>query len=416
MSFDRIILFPYYLSLKLRDRYYSSARRKIFSPSVPSVCVGNVTAGGTGKTPFVEMVLRLLQESPRWQYSQLAVLSRGYKRESKGFQQVTVEGSSLMFGDEPLQIKKKFPAVTVAVDKNRVEACKFLCNPEFLQSSSKKAAQCWDSNFPKADFIVLDDAFQYRKLRADLSVVLVNSLRPVNKDCLLPLGRLRDLKERIYSADVIVVTKCSPDMDDEAKRAFAASLSLMNYDPGTCTCYAIASGAGSGSAADSASGSAGSAGSGASAGTAAGGASGPSARPALRPLKLFFATIAYLPLERAFPSTEPRYVYSKKAILLSGIANDTALKNYLSDTYKIVSRLRFPDHHKYEWSDINRLQSILRKNPTASIITTEKDVQRLLDFKGMPAEIMERCFYVPIETRFVSAHEQSIFSSLLDTL
>ena len=104
------------------------------------------------------------------------------------------------------------------------------------------------------------------------------------------------------------------------------------------------------------------------------------------------------------------------AILLSGGVNDTALKNHLSDTYKIVSRLRFPDHHKYEWSDINRLQSILRKNPTASIITTEKDVQRLLDFKGMPAEIMERCFYVPIETRFVSAHEQSIFSSFLDTL
>ena len=123
-----------------------------------------------------------------------------------------------------------------------------------------------------------------------------------------------------------------------------------------------------------------------------------------------------MPLERAFPSTEPRYIYSKKASLLSGIESDTALRNYLSDSYKIVARLRFPDHHKYEWSDINRLQSILRKNPTASIITTEKDVQRLLDFKGMPDEIMERCFYAPIETRFVSAHEQLIFSSLLDAL
>ena len=415
MSFDRIILFPYYLSLKLRDRYYSSEKRKLFKPAVPCVCVGNVTVGGTGKTPFVEMILRLLQESSRWRDSQLAVLSRGYKRESKGFQQVVCNGSSSMFGDEPLQIKKKFPAVTVAVDKNRVEACKFLCDPASLQSSSKKAVQCWDPDFPKSDFIVLDDAFQYRKLRSDLSVVLINSLRPVNKDCLLPLGKLRDLKERIYSADVLVVTKCSPDMDDEQKREFAASLSLMNYDPHTCTCFALASGgaAGGASASDAGVGSASDA---VSVSSAVGSVSASSSKPSLRAIKLFFTSIAYLPLERAFPSTEPRYIYSKKAILLSGIESDTALRNYLSDSYKIVARLRFPDHHKYEWSDINRLQSILRKNPTASIITTEKDVQRLLDFKGMPEEIMERCFYAPIETRFVSAHEQLIFSSLLDAL
>ena len=108
---DKILLFPYYLSLKIRDRHYSRPGRKVFVPSVPSICVGNVTVGGTGKTPHVEMILDILQKSERWSGSQLAVLSRGYKRESKGFQQVTLKSSASLVGDEPLQIKKNFPNV-----------------------------------------------------------------------------------------------------------------------------------------------------------------------------------------------------------------------------------------------------------------------------------------------------------------
>ena len=126
---DRILLFPYYLILKWRDRYYSRPGRKFYTPAVPSLCVGNVTAGGTGKTPMVELVLRTLQGSEEWDDKNLAVLSRGYKRESRGFQQVVADGAASMFGDEPLQIKKKFPGVTVAVDKNRVEGCEFLQHP-----------------------------------------------------------------------------------------------------------------------------------------------------------------------------------------------------------------------------------------------------------------------------------------------
>ena len=368
MKIDRILLFPYYISLKLRDKYYKKRADKLFTPGVPSVCVGNVTAGGTGKTPTVELILRMLGESPEWQGRHIAMLSRGYKRESKGFQQVTADGSAAMCGDEPLQIKKKFPEVTVAVDKNRVEGCRLLCVPSRL--SAKRYAKCWDKNFQPAEYIVLDDAFQYRRLKAALNVVLVDWNRPVFRDSLLPLGRLRDLPERVGDADIIIVTKCPSDIDDNARAYFAASLGVENYDAEACRGTVAVSG---------------------------------------REVTLLFSRICYSQIVGVYPETEPRYVYAKKAILVSGIAKDTPLRNYLSDFYRICKRFRFPDHHKYTWQDVSSIRAALRKNPTAAIITTEKDVQRLLDFNGMPPEIRERLLVAPIEAKFLSERERNIF-------
>ncbi|HBH21017.1 MAG TPA: tetraacyldisaccharide 4'-kinase [Rikenellaceae bacterium] len=370
---DKVLLFPYYWALKLRNKFYSSPRRKPYVAEVPVVCVGNVTAGGTGKTPHVEMILRMLQSGGKWSGSNIAVLSRGYKRESKGFQQVVVDGSSEMFGDEPLQIKRKFPSVTVAVDKNRVEGAKLVAHPELL-NGRKYSKKCWNKFFPPADLVVLDDGFQYRKLKSDLNIVLVDYNRPVYGDMLLPLGRLRDLPERLAEADVLIVSKCPQEMDLSDRARVAESLHLVDYDPESGRCKS---------------------------------AEGKSQY-------LLFTSVEYAPAEGVFDITEPRFVYSKKIILVTGIANDRALRNYLSDTYKIVARFNFPDHHKYRWSDIDRIQTALRKNPTASIMTTEKDMQRLLDFKGMPKEIRERCFMVPIKTHFLSEADRSAFESVLN--
>ena len=123
--------------LAVRHFFYDKGWKKSFRASVPTVCIGNITVGGTGKTPHTEMVLRHLLQSDSWAYSNLAVLSRGYKRKSKGFQLVPRDGTALLYGDEPLQIARKFPSVTVAVDKNRVRGCQQL----------------------QANLIVLDDAF-----------------------------------------------------------------------------------------------------------------------------------------------------------------------------------------------------------------------------------------------------------------
>lgn len=372
---DQILLFPYYLALKLRDRRYSRPGRRFEYAEVPTLCVGNVTAGGTGKTPHVEMVLRLLQQHPDWSGKQLAVLSRGYRRDSIGFQQVVATGSATMYGDEPLQVKKKFPGVTVAVDKDRVEGCDLLSHPEKMKNR-KVAKKCWDRVFPKADYIVLDDAFQYRRLKANKTVVLVDWNRSVKKDRLLPLGRLRDLPERIFDAEALIVTKCPAVADGLELAKFIEELGFTDYLPSECE------------------------------------ATNPRGRRQL----IFFTTVRYGQLTGVYSTAEPRYTYAKKAIMLTGIASDGPLRSYLSDFYKIIRHFGFPDHHRFAWKDINRLQAAVDQTPTAAVITTEKDAQRLLDYVGMPESLMQRLFYVPITVDFLSDEERELFSGFITAI
>ena len=372
---DKILLFPYYLMLKARNRRYGRPGAKLQYAEKPTLCIGNVTAGGTGKTPHVEMVLRLLQQSPEWCDKQLAVLSRGYKRESKGFQQVVATGGATVFGDEPLQIKKKFPGVTVVVDKNRVEGCDLLAHPEKLKGR-KYAKKCWNREFPAADYIVLDDAFQYRKLKTNKSVVLVNWNRPVYKDMLLPLGRLRDLPERIYDADVVIVTKCPATLERSDKAEFLKKSGFSDYLPSTCEAV----------------------------------------NPKGRRQLVFFTGVNYGQATGLYSTTEPRFLYAKKIVLATGIASDSPLRSYLSDFYKIIKRFSFPDHHRYTWKDISRIQDVIDRNPTAAVITTEKDAQRLLDYNGMPESLMQRLFYIPITVDFLSDDERDVFTDFITTI
>ena len=376
---DKLIFFPYYLTLLARNRLYNKGRKKTYKADVPTICVGNVTAGGTGKTPHVEMILRMLLESDEWGARNLAVLSRGYKRESSGFQQVTREGSASMFGDEPLQIKRKFPVVTVAVDKDRVEGADFLAHPEHLKEK-KGGRKCWNKDFPASDLIVLDDAFQYRRLKADKNIVLVDYYRPVNKDHLLPMGRLRDLPSRVLDADVIIVTKCPCELEDEEKIAFAAGLGVKDFDPRLCVGKACR---------------------------------GRGKKAVCHEARIFFTGITYGQSHGVYSTSDPRYFYSKRLILVTGIAKDTPLRNYLSDYYKIEKRFNFPDHHKYTTSDIQKIRACLKKYPTAAIATTEKDAQRILDYTGMPETMVNRMFYIPIEVDFLSDTEREMFRSWL---
>ena len=342
---------------------------------VPTICVGNITAGGTGKTPVTELILRMLGESEQWGGRNLAMLSRGYKRSSKGFQQVLPYDSAKMSGDEPLQIRKKFPAVTVAVDKNRIEGCDFLVNPEKMQTA-KGARRCVHKEFPAADLIVLDDAYQYRKLGADLNIVLVDYNRPVTKDSLLPFGRLRDLPRRLYDADVVVVTKCPSYMEEQDKVAMARTLRYKHYDPASCM------------------------------------AEGPRGRKQV----LLFSCIRYEGSVPVFETTDNRYRYSQQLVLFSGIAKDTPLMNFLSDRHKVVWHHSFPDHHTYKRSDISKILSAVRKHPTATVATTEKDAQRILDYVGMPEMLSERMFMVPISVDFITEEERELFRRIVTCL
>ncbi len=370
---DKVILFPYYLTLKIRHWLYNKGIIFKSRPcEVPTVCVGNVTVGGTGKTPHTEMILRTLLDSDDWAYKNIAVLSRGYKRRSRGFQQVTADGSARFFGDEPLQIKKNFPAVTVAVDKNRLEGCDFLVHPDKLQSS-RKGRKCKDKALPPSDIIVLDDALQYRPLRPHLNIVLVDYNRPVYKDRLLPLGRLRDLPERVQAADMVIVTKCPAYLEDWEKTGVAKSLGIRNYSLETCT-------------GENRSG---------------------------RVQTLLFTAIRYQEMKPVYESGDSRYIYSKKLILFSGIAKDTPLRRFLSDKYKIVKRFSFADHHRFNSMDIRKIAAAARENPTAVVVTTEKDSQRLLDYKKMPDFLKTRLFMIPIATGFLDEEQKAVFSGSL---
>lgn len=369
---DKILLFPYWLSLKLRHFFYDSGLRKVSSADVPTICIGNITVGGTGKTPHTEMLIRTLLQDEEWGNRSIAVLSRGYKRKTKGFQQVTSDGTALAYGDEPLQIKKKFPGITVAVDKSRTEGCDFLAHPDKLQTT-KKGKKCIDKDLPAADLIILDDAFQHRALKPTLSIVLVDYNRPIFKDHLLPMGRLRDLPERIAAADIVIVSKCPNDVNAWEKCTWAENLGIRNFDAASCS------------------------------GTRRNG----------KKQHIFFSTITYDAAEAVFPEGNPRYIYTNRLVLFSGIANDAPLLSYLSSDYKIVRHFKFPDHHKFSRADINTIASAAKEFPTSVIMTTEKDCQRIRDCHKIKEELKQRMFYSPIKTAFLTENEKEKFITAL---
>ena len=371
----KILLFPYWLTLKVRHHLYNTGVKKVHHSEVPTICLGNITVGGTGKTPHTEMILKTLSLQAAWKDKNIAVLSRGHKRKSKGFQQVMEDSLAAFSGDEPLQIKKKFPHITVAVDKNRVEGCHFLCHPDQLQTS-KKARRCKDKDVSKADVIILDDAFQHRSLQCSYNIVLIDYSRPVHKDNLLPIGHLRDLPERLDDADMLIVSKCPRYLDDWERQKWVESLGVSDFDYSSCQ----------------------------------------GSNRKGRKVTVLFTTIGYCPLERIFEEGDNRYVYSKKLILFSGIAKDTPLQKYLSDSYSIVKHFTFPDHHKYGRSDIRKIANAASDFPTAVIATTEKDSQRIKDVKDVPQTIREKLFEVPIEVQFLTEEEKKVFEATLNQI
>ena len=369
---DKILLFPYWFVLKCRHFMFDHGLRKVHKADVPVICIGNVTVGGTGKTPHTEMIIRTLLDTDGWKGKKIAVLSRGYKRKTRGFQQVPSDGSAHLYGDEPLQIKKKFPDVTVAVCKSRHTGCDFLAHPENLLTS-KKARKCMNKEMPASDLIILDDAYQHRSLVPSVSILLIDFNRPVAKDHLLPLGRLRDLPERVGAADIVIISKCPKDIDPWQRSRWAEAIGLTGYD----------------------------------------GTKGYGLRKDGSIQHLFFTTIGYDTPMAVFPEGDARYVYSKKLILFSGIANDKPLRHYLSSSYKLLRHFEFSDHHRFSRNDMTGLIRESKAFPTSVVMTTEKDCQRVRDCDGLPDNFRQRLFYTPIKSEFISKDDHRLFVEAL---
>jgi tetraacyldisaccharide 4'-kinase len=118
-------------------------------------------------------------------------------------------------------------------------------------------------------------------------------------------------------------------------------------------------------------------------------------------------------MEPVFPEGDPRYIYSKRLVLFTGIANDAPLRNYLSDSYKIVRRIGFPDHHRFTKADVRTLRAAMKAHPTACLVTTEKDAQRIVDVKNMPEDLRERMFLIPVQASFLTPEEDTAFTETL---
>lgn len=335
-----VFLFPYWLVLKTRHFLFDRGKLKSVRHEVPVISVGNITAGGTGKTPMTEYLVDHLQGNRR-----VAVLSRGYKRKGKGFHIVEADDTYDIAGDEPLQIKRKFPEVIVAVDKDRNHGVRqLLALPEEQ----------------RPDLVILDDGFQYRRLKPALDIVLVDYNRPVFKDNLLPIGRLRDLPEQIRRAGIVVVTKSPRFLDEWERTTMRQQTRLRPEQP------------------------------------------------------LFFATLKYgeaLPVFRW--EADKRYIYSKEVFFFSGIADDRPVLAHLTDRYERISHQRYGDHHRFTRLDMRKIRNFARRNPRALLLTTEKDAQRLLHNKHLGEEVRRRLFYLPVAMEFLSWEESSAFEDAL---
>ncbi len=207
MEVLRLLLLPfawlYAGVLRARHALYDVGLLRSERPVPPSIVVGNIALGGTGKTPHVELVLRtLIAQGGHVPLAGPAVLSRGYGRRSAGFAEVQLDDAAERAGDEPLMLKRKFPGVRVFVDADRVAGMHEICR-----------------RMPDVRAVVLDDALQHRRLQASLNMVLTTWRRPWYKDHVLPAGRLRDLPFRARQADVVIVTKCPrlPTADEQQR-------------------------------------------------------------------------------------------------------------------------------------------------------------------------------------------------------
>lgn len=330
----------YAFVLHIRHWLYDTGILKSKSFNVPTICIGNLALGGTGKTPHTEYLIRLLRDK-----YDVAVLSRGYGRKTRGYIIADESTTAAQIGDEPLQYRLKFNNITVAVDENRCEGANNLINED-----------------NKPDVILLDDAFQHRKIKPGMNILLTEYYNLYKKDRLVPAGKLRDVKSAAKRADIIIVTK-SPRV-------------LLPYDKRDVTNII-------------------------------------DAKPYQ---KIFFTYIDFQKLAPISDMAQETITQDIKSVyLFCGIANPYPLEDYLNRKYNTLITKYFDDHHHFTKNDIDMIldgfNSMIGKNKI--IVTTEKDLMRLTNsafinrFENVPL------FTIPIEVRFNDDKAETDFNNLI---
>ena len=280
---------------------------KSSSFNFPLICVGNLAVGGTGKTPMTELLVENLQ-----QHYKVATLSRGYKRKTTGFAIADEHTTALEIGDEPMQFHKKYKDLIVAVGEERVVAI-----PQLLHQH------------PETQVIILDDAFQHRTVKAGLNIVLTECRNLYTRDFMLPAGDLRDVKQSMKRAHIIVVTKCRPDFSVAEKEQVISEINPLPHQ------------------------------------------------------RVFFTSIVYGQPYHLFQDTHTVVDMHTDVLLLCGIANPKPLKEFMNRNAKSYDLLRYADHHIFTSEDLDDIRKEFADMPGTHkiIITTEKDAVRLHKFE-----------------------------------
>jgi len=336
----RILLYPfsllYGLVVGIRNILFDCKILKSIQFNIPVISVGNITVGGTGKTPHVEYLINLLKEKRN-----IAVLSRGYKRKTKGFQIADNQSTCADIGDEPKQMKQKFSKITVAVDANRVNG---------LNRLIKKGV----------DTVILDDAFQHRYVKPGLSILLIDYNRDINKDYLLPYGRLRESIKAKDRADIIIVSKTPEELKPIDRRLIKKNLKPRPYQ------------------------------------------------------ELYFTGLKYEKLIPVLSDTVSMpmdwglstNIYS--VVLVTGIARAGQLVSHIKKFSNNVHHLNYSDHANYTSKRINKIINTFNniKNNKKIIITTEKDAVKIRELKITDMILKQNMFYLPVEVYFISEEQE----------
>jgi len=332
------------MAVMVRNLLYDLKVFKSVEFEIPVISVGNITVGGTGKTPHIEYLVNLLKNHYR-----VATLSRGYKRKTIGFRIVETGSSVRECGDEPLQLKNRFQEITVAVCENRVTGVK-----ELLRSTNPP------------DLVLLDDAFQHRRITPDINILLVDYSRHVKNDHLLPAGSLREGIGQLRRANMVIVTKCPGQLTPISRKIFKKDLHIRPYQ------------------------------------------------------ELYFTRLVYGPLcpvfRNDFQLPDVASLKESGVLLVTGIASPAKISDFLAPLSGEMSAVAFPDHHYFKISDIQLIATKFAglKMSRKIIVTTEKDAIRFRDLPDLPRDIKDNLYYLPVTIRFAENEESNFDQRIIN--
>lgn len=330
----------YGLITGIRNWLYDNGISKSTSFRLPIISVGNLAVGGTGKTPHVEYIVNLFGNN-----AQIATLSRGYKRKTKGFVLANENSDSKEIGDEPYQIYIKNKHLHVAVDEKRVHGVTKL-----------------KELYPDLELILLDDAFQHRQIKAGLSILLTDYSNLYTKDTFLPTGNLRESRKGSKRADIIIVTKCPEQMPSIDMRLIETELKLLPYQSLYFSNYRY------------------------------------SEIEPVFPDKIVDKT-----------NLELVKKLKMAILLVAGIAHPQALCTYLNQYTSTFDALIFPDHYSFQRKDIKLVNEKLDKLNTTDkiIIVTEKDAARIVSQADEWSSFQHLLYKLPIKVNILNNQESN---------